>query len=131
MTLSGGGSVTLGAKTLTLTSGTGTFSGVIGGSGGLTVDGSGTETLSGVNTYGGATTIGSGETLALSGSGSIAASSGVADDGTFDISGLTARRLDRDAVGRWRCHARRANADADGGAGDLLGRDRRHWRADG
>ena len=88
-TLSGGGNVTLGAKTLTLTKGNGIFSGVISGSGALTVDGSGTETLSGINTYTGATTIGSGETLALSGAGSIVASSGVADSGTFDISGTT------------------------------------------
>ena len=89
-TLSGAALSSLGAETLTLTNGSGTFSGVIGGTGGLTVDGSGTETLSGVNTYGGATTIGTGETLALSGSGSIAASSGVADGGTFDISAATA-----------------------------------------
>ena len=88
-TLSGAGDVTLGADTLTLTAGDDTFSGVIPGSGGLTVDGSGTETLSGINTYTGATTIGSGETLALSGSGSIA-DSGVADAGTFDISAATA-----------------------------------------
>jgi autotransporter-associated beta strand protein len=89
VTLSGDGAVTLGAETLTLTMGASTFSGVIGGSGGLTVDGSGIELLSGVNTYSGATTIGSGETLALSGTGSIAKSSGVADSGTFDISATT------------------------------------------
>ena len=89
-TLSGDGSVTLGAKTLTLTAGNDTFSGVIGGNGGLTVDGTGTETLTGVDTYTGATTIGSNETLALSGSGSIAASGGVADSGIFVISATTA-----------------------------------------
>ena len=81
---------------------------MIGGTGGLTVDGAGTETLSGVNTYSGATTIGSGETLALSGSGSIAASSDVADDGTFDISGHDRGRLDRTLSGAGGCHARRA-----------------------
>ena len=48
----------------------------------------GTETLTGVNTYTGATTTSAG-TLALAGTGSIALSSGVADNGTFDISGLT------------------------------------------
>ncbi|SHN77109.1 autotransporter-associated beta strand repeat-containing protein [Bradyrhizobium erythrophlei] len=92
VTLSGNstGKVILGNNTLTLTAGVGIFSGVISGSGGLTVDGTGTETLTGINTFGGATTIGSGETLALTGTGSIAASSGLADNGTFDITGLTA-----------------------------------------
>ena len=86
-TLSAAGGVNLGSKTLTLTAGVGTYSGVIAaGTGGVMIDGSGTETLAGVNLYSGTTTIGSGETLALSGSGSIAASSGVADGGTFDIS---------------------------------------------
>ena len=88
-TLSGTGSVALGALTLTLTNASTTFAGVIAGSGGLTVGG-GTETLTGTNTYTGATTINSGATLALSGTGSIAASSGVASNGTFDISGTTA-----------------------------------------
>jgi autotransporter-associated beta strand protein len=89
VTLSGTGKVNLGANTLTLTKGSTTFSGVINGTGGLTVDGSGTETLSGVSTYTGVTTIGSGETLALLAGGSIANSSDVVDDGTFDISGTT------------------------------------------
>ena len=84
-TLSGAGAVTLGAQPLMLTAGSTTFSGVIGGTGGLTLSG-GTETLSGVNTYSGGTTINSGATLALSGVGSVAASSGIADSGTFDIS---------------------------------------------
>ncbi|MGO4700113.1 autotransporter-associated beta strand repeat-containing protein [Dyella sp. 2RAB6] len=86
--LAGNGNVTLGAETLTLTNGGGTYAGVIGGSGGLTVSG-GAQTLSGVQAYTGATSIGSGATLALSGPGSIAASSGVASDGTFDISGTS------------------------------------------
>ncbi|GAA0689170.1 hypothetical protein GCM10009429_13110 [Dyella marensis] len=83
--LAGNGNVALGAQTLTLTDGGGTYAGVIGGSGGLTVSG-GTQTFSGVQAYTGATSIGSGATLALSGPGSIAASSGVASDGIFDIS---------------------------------------------
>ncbi|HXR94390.1 MAG TPA: autotransporter domain-containing protein, partial [Rhizomicrobium sp.] len=87
--LAGSGSLALGTNSLTLTAAAGTFSGVIAGSGGLTVNG-GTETLSGVNTYTGATSIASGATLALSGAGSIAASSGVADSGTFDISASSA-----------------------------------------
>jgi len=82
------GTVTLGSRTLTLSNGTGTFNGVIGGSGGLNVNGSGTETLSGVNTYSGATAIGGGETLAITGTGSLA-NSAVAVTGIFDISGTT------------------------------------------
>ncbi len=88
-TLSGAGAVTLGAQPLMLTAGSTTFSGVFGGTGGLTLSG-GTETLSGVNTYSGATTINSGATLALSGAGSVAASSGITDNGTFNISATAA-----------------------------------------
>jgi autotransporter-associated beta strand protein len=86
--LTGAGAVTLGAKTLALSNAGGTFSGVIAGTGGLTLSG-GTETLSGTNSFTGAATIGSGATLALSGSGSIAASSGIGNAGTFDISATT------------------------------------------
>ena len=81
------GVVTLGAKTLELSNASGTFNGVIGGTGGLTID-TGTETLAGVNTYSGATTI-TGGTLAMTGTGSISGSSGVDAEGTFDISALT------------------------------------------
>jgi fibronectin-binding autotransporter adhesin len=64
--LAGGGSVLLGAQTLTITNANDTFAGVIGGTGGLTVTG-GSQTLSGVNTYTGATTV-SGGRLAVNGS---------------------------------------------------------------
>ncbi len=83
-TLSGSGTVTLGAQTLTVTTGSTDFSGGIGGTGGLTLSG-GTQTLSGTNGYTGATTISAG-TLALLGTGSIASSSGVTATGIFDIS---------------------------------------------
>ena len=86
--LGGSGTVALGARTLTLSNAAGSFSGVIGGTGGLTVAG-GSQTLSGANTYSGATSISAG-TLKLSGTGSVADSSGVTVDGTFDISGTTA-----------------------------------------
>ncbi len=69
--LSGGGSVVLGANTLTLTDASGIFAGTIGGSGGFTLD-SGAETLSGLNTYTGPTTVNAG---ALEVNGSIASSS--------------------------------------------------------
>jgi uncharacterized protein with beta-barrel porin domain len=64
--LSGAGTVALGAQTLTLTNASGTFSGSIGGTGGVTFAG-GTETLSGTDTYSGATTV-SGGSLVLTGS---------------------------------------------------------------
>jgi len=88
-TLSGTGSVALGAKDLALTNASGTFAGTIAGTGGLGIVG-GTETLTGANTYTGATTIANGASLALTGAGSIAASSGIANQGTLDISGTHA-----------------------------------------
>jgi autotransporter-associated beta strand protein len=83
VSLSGGGTVTLGNNTLTLSNAGGTFSGAIGGTGGLTLI-AGTETLTGTNSYGGTTTI-SGGTLQLGNggtSGSIA-SSNVTDNGNL------------------------------------------------
>lgn len=53
-----GGSVALGAATLTV--GAGTYSGTISGAGGLTKDGPGTFTLSGQAAYGGATVVNAG-----------------------------------------------------------------------
>ena len=64
-----------------------TYAGIISGSGSLIV--AGKLTLTGVNTFNGTTTINSSTTLALTGTGAIAASS-LADNGTFDISGITA-----------------------------------------
>jgi autotransporter-associated beta strand protein len=80
--LDGAGAVALGANTLSVSAGT--FSGAIGGTGGLIKTGSGTLTLSGTSSYTGLTTV-SGGTLALGQGGSIAASSGV----TLSASGAT------------------------------------------
>ena len=95
----GVGVVALGSKTLTITSGS-LFAGVIqdggigGGTGGsLAIANGATQSLGGTNTYTGATTIAAGGELDLvsfgSGNGSIATSSGVANNGIFDIGGLT------------------------------------------
>ncbi|MEW9573830.1 autotransporter domain-containing protein [Rhodanobacter sp. Si-c] len=66
-----------------------TWSGVLSGGGNLTKAGAGTLTLTGANTYTGDTTI-AGGTLALSGQGSLASSTNLIDNGTFDISVVTA-----------------------------------------
>ncbi|MBN8975866.1 MAG: autotransporter-associated beta strand repeat-containing protein [Rhizobiales bacterium] len=95
--LSGGGAVFLGAKTLTL-GGLGTndtIGGVIqdggglsgGVGGGLIKTGAGTLTLSGVNTYTGDTTI-SGGTLRMGAENVLASSAGVSvNNGTWDLAG--------------------------------------------
>ena len=67
--ISGSGAIALGPNSLTLTSAaSGNFSGVISGTGGLTVSG-GTQTLSGTNTYSGNTTVDAGASLIIAGSG--------------------------------------------------------------
>lgn len=89
-----GGTVLLGANTLTVNTGLAstTFAGVINGSGNLEVNLSLAEslTLTGNNGYTGSTSIAR-ATLALSGAGSIAASSDVnlTWQGHLDISGMT------------------------------------------
>ncbi|AMB44900.1 autotransporter-associated beta strand repeat-containing protein [Methylobacterium sp. AMS5] len=94
--LSGSGTVTLGAQTLTITESSSSFAGTIRDAGGLfnTTGGGlalagGRLTLTGSNTYTGATTV-SGGTLALTSSGAIASSSSVAlaTGASFDIAGL-------------------------------------------
>lgn len=87
LSISGSGSVLLGAQTLTVTNGNAndTFAGTINGSGGFAIT-HGTQTLGGNNEYVGMTAIGAGSTLGLSGSGSIANSFIISNDGTFDIS---------------------------------------------
>ncbi|WP_246775239.1 autotransporter outer membrane beta-barrel domain-containing protein [Bradyrhizobium diazoefficiens] len=84
--LSGSGNVNLGANTLTITNGNGTFAGVISdgdAGGGLTMAG-GTEILSGANTYSGATTVNGGR---LEVNGSITSASTVNAGGTLAGSG--------------------------------------------
>ena len=85
----GVGRVVLGNRTLTVTNTEGGFTGIISGSGGLTLAANAVQGLAGVNSYTGATTVGAGATLALYNDGSLAASSGVTLAGagaSFDIS---------------------------------------------
>jgi autotransporter-associated beta strand protein len=86
-TLSGGGAVQLGAQTLILTAASGTFSGTISGTGGLTLA-AGTETVAGINSFTGITTITSG-TLLVANSAGLAQSAKVVDNAILDISGAT------------------------------------------
>jgi autotransporter-associated beta strand protein len=92
------GTVSLGSKTLTITSGS-SYGGVIadgglgfGTGGALTIANGAEQALYGTNTYTGATTINAGGELDLTETGghngSIATSSGVVANGTFDISSV-------------------------------------------
>ena len=95
--ISGIGTVRLGTQSLTLTNGTGDFSGTITGTGGLTITG-GTQSLSGTNTYTGATTVTGGNLLLVSGSslksavtlngGNIQLAPGVTANGNATITSL-------------------------------------------
>jgi fibronectin-binding autotransporter adhesin len=91
--LAGSGTVNLGAQTLTLTSASGIFTGIINGNNaanGLTIQG-GTETLNGTNTFKGITTVNFGATLTGTGSlaGTLANNGTVApgSPGTFKVGG--------------------------------------------
>lgn len=87
--LAGSGSVALGAKNLTITDAKeDVFSGIIAGSGGLTLTG-GTQTLSGANIYTGATNV-NGGTLRAGAANIFGTTSGfsVGASGTFDLAGF-------------------------------------------
>lgn len=90
--LTGTGSVILGNQNLTITAGSGTFSGIISGAGALILSG-GSEILSGINTYTGGTTVTSG-TLQL-GTGSAAGSivGNIANSGTVAFSYANAQNF--------------------------------------
>ena len=84
ISLSGAGTVNLGAKTLTLTDGSGTFSGTMTGTGGFTLT-AGTEIFTGANTYTGGTVI-TGGTLELGAAGTSGSIVGnVADAGALEF----------------------------------------------
>ncbi|MHC1949560.1 autotransporter outer membrane beta-barrel domain-containing protein [Bradyrhizobium sp. UFLA06-06] len=86
--LAGSGNVALGAKTLTITNGSDTFAGAIGGTGGLALTG-GTQTLSGTNSYSGATTVNGGTLRAGAVNAFSAASAVTAGAGTtIDLNGF-------------------------------------------
>ena len=89
--LSGAGGVTLGAASLTITAGNGTFSGVISGIGGLAVTG-GTEILTGANTYSGTTSVTSGTLQLGNGTTTGSVTGDIVDSGTlaFNYSGAQA-----------------------------------------
>ena len=86
-TLSGGGTVQLGAQTLTLTNASGTFTGALAGTGGFTLAG-GIETLSGVSSLTGAVTV-AGGTLSVGNTSSLSTAARVVDNAVLDISGAT------------------------------------------
>jgi autotransporter-associated beta strand protein len=83
-TLSGNGTVQLGAQSLTLTNASGNFGGIIAGTGNFVLV-SGNETLSGNSSLTGTVTI-SGGTLALSNSNAVSAAARVIVNGSLDIS---------------------------------------------
>ncbi len=88
-TLSGGGFVVLGARPLALTAAHDTFSGVISGTGSLTLSG-GAETLSGVNAYSGGTHLNAG-TLAVGNNAALGTGTLTFGGGTLQaaVDGLT------------------------------------------
>lgn len=98
--LAGSGAVTLNTKNLTITDAKNdVFSGIISGSGALTLTG-GTQTLSGANTYTGATNV-SGGTLRAGAANIFGTTSAfsVASGGTFDLAGFNQTLASLDNAG--------------------------------
>jgi autotransporter-associated beta strand protein len=85
-----GSNVNLGAQTLTITAGNSGYSGIIGGSGGLTATSGAIVQLFGANTYTGVTTINSGALVGIGNAPSLVNSSKVIDNGALDFSITTA-----------------------------------------
>lgn len=98
--LAGGGSVNLGAKTLTLTNANDLFTGVISGAGGFTIV-AGTQTLSGPNSYSGATTVQNGATLRAGAADTFSAASAhiVQGGGMLDLAGFSQTLASLDNAG--------------------------------
>lgn len=79
--LSGAGNVTLGNRTLTVSSSaSSSFTGIISGNGGLTKDGTGTLTLAGTSSYTGGTTVSGGTLAGVIGAGDLSVASGASYD---------------------------------------------------
>ncbi len=89
------GNITNNAAVVFDQAGTGTYSGVMSGTGSLTKDNSGTLTLSGSNTYTGATTV-SGGSLALGASDALSSSTDLTLSAgtTFSLGGAFSQRVD-------------------------------------
>jgi autotransporter-associated beta strand protein len=82
--LSGAGNVTIGNRTLTVSSSaSSTFSGLLSGTGGLTKDGTGTLTLAGTSSYTGATAVTGGTLEGVIGAGDLSVASGA----TYNLGG--------------------------------------------
>jgi fibronectin-binding autotransporter adhesin len=95
-TLSGNGTVALGAQSLTLTNANDTFAGIVAGTGGIAVSG-GTETLSGTNTYTGGTSVSGGARVIVAADAALGNASGglTLNNGTLEATAsfTTARNL--------------------------------------
>lgn len=117
-TLSGSGSVVLGSQTLVLSTASGSYSGVISGTGNVAIS-SGTETFSGVNTYTGLTSVSG--TLNLTGSGDISKSGAVSVNGVLDVSGTNAGATITSLSGSGTVTLGSQNLTITGGAGTFNG----------
>jgi autotransporter-associated beta strand protein len=90
--------VHLGGNALSITNASGSFAGVISGTGTLDIL-AGTQTLAGANTYSGLTKVAADAGLVLTGAGDIGSSAGLNLSGSFDISGADGNRALNGLVG--------------------------------